>query len=367
MAVRALPASRREWGEAMQAELATIDGSWARRRYALGCTRAVATVPEARRAAGPPFGATLFGAVVLLLALGIDGAIVQAEVLALVAVLGSCAWLGRRAGPLGPVAGSAPARRARFGGYAIVGVTVMYFVIGVRFSHEGHRNSSDATRGWIFVLVLALYLVTFLIITSRPAAASIRTLRLAMAVPVAAAAAWLPLLLLSSDVRAHPEWAHALVAVSVLLGLIAVAIRSRSVEQTVLAGLGIGAATCGLIFLASVGTYGLAPQLSPPLSRVPGMTLAGQVEQQRTESTDPYVAELLAGALFGVPLILGMTITRNAALADSDLPGRQWPGGGALARWEEEQPDPGARSGRGRLAGEAHRWIQPRWARKPQV
>src|SRR3954464_4515694 len=44
--VRLLPASRRQWGLAMQAELAAIDGTSERWRFVLGCTR-VAVPPPA--------------------------------------------------------------------------------------------------------------------------------------------------------------------------------------------------------------------------------------------------------------------------------------------------------------------------------
>jgi hypothetical protein len=39
LAVRALPATQREWGLAMQAELATVEDAAERRSFALGCTR----------------------------------------------------------------------------------------------------------------------------------------------------------------------------------------------------------------------------------------------------------------------------------------------------------------------------------------
>src|SRR5206468_1801624 len=53
-AVRALPARRREWGEAMRAELPAIGAGRARWRFAAGCLRVVAVQPELLRGIGYP-------------------------------------------------------------------------------------------------------------------------------------------------------------------------------------------------------------------------------------------------------------------------------------------------------------------------
>jgi hypothetical protein len=41
------------------------------------------------------------------------------------------------------------------------------------------------------------------------------------------------------------------------------------------------------------------------------MTAAGEVEQNHAEALDPYVAELLLGALLGAVLIAGSTASRS--------------------------------------------------------
>ena len=51
--VRLLPSHRSEWGRAMQAELASLDDVRARRRYALGCARAVLSDRAAMRTVAP--------------------------------------------------------------------------------------------------------------------------------------------------------------------------------------------------------------------------------------------------------------------------------------------------------------------------
>ena len=51
MATRLLPAQRRDWGQAMQAEFDAVPGPWARWRFALGCARMALVAP--RQAGGP--------------------------------------------------------------------------------------------------------------------------------------------------------------------------------------------------------------------------------------------------------------------------------------------------------------------------
>jgi len=65
-AVTFLPAHRRQWGTAMQAELADLAGPRARWQFAAGCAGVVATRPAVLRRAGYPLltaavlGATLW-------------------------------------------------------------------------------------------------------------------------------------------------------------------------------------------------------------------------------------------------------------------------------------------------------------------
>ena len=51
LATRLLPAQRRDWGQAMQAEFDAVPGPWARWRFALGCARMALVAP--RQAGGP--------------------------------------------------------------------------------------------------------------------------------------------------------------------------------------------------------------------------------------------------------------------------------------------------------------------------
>ena len=50
------------------------------------------------------------------------------------------------------------------------------------------------------------------------------------------------------------------------------------------------------------------------------MTGAGEVEQNSAEAVDPYVAELLLGALLGAALITATTASRRMRRTEEHLP-----------------------------------------------
>jgi hypothetical protein len=102
--------------------------------------------------------------------------------------------------------------------------------------------------------------------------------------------AWWAAMLLSATVRSHPQWALALIAVCV----VAAALRGGEV-----AALGTAFATCLAIFAVAVGTYAALPRLAPDVA--PANATDPLLENQ-IESTDPYVADLLLAALFGLVL-----------------------------------------------------------------
>jgi hypothetical protein len=180
--------------------------------------------------------------------------------------------------------------------------------------------SPDRRGVWLFYVALTLYLATILFVTSRRTAARPRTLRLMTVLTVAGLAAWWVPMLLRANIRAHPGWAVLIVAVTVLLGLAVSTLLRWPSQQAALAGLATGAATCLLIFIAAQTTYLLSLELAPDLGHVPGMTAAGEVEQKHAEALDPYVAELLLGALLGAVLIAGSTASRSEGRTEGQPP-----------------------------------------------
>lgn len=315
VAVRLLPRRRSEWGRAMQAELASLDEIRARRRYVLGCTRAVLSDRTAIRTVAIHVIALIFAALALALAISITVVGVRIQTIMFVLVLGVIAWAGRRPGPLGPIADHGPARRFRSAGYVVLGAYIMPALARLAAASPQH----DETGVWMFYVALTLYLATVLFATAERTAVRPGTLQLMAVVTVAGLAAWWVPMLLEPSVRAHPDWALVSVAGTVTIGLsIATALR-WPFQQAAFGALAAGVATCLLIFLAAQSTYLLAPTLAPDLGRLPGMSAAGEVDQNRAEAVDPYVAELLMGATLGAVLIAVTTASRRVRRAEDDL------------------------------------------------
>jgi hypothetical protein len=296
-AVRLLPPQRREWGLAMQAELAAIDGARERRRYALGCVRAVLTQPAALRSAAGHVLVPAFGAVAVGLALDYRSAGVTAEALVLVAILGLAAARGRRPGRLGPVADGPTARRARAIGYFVVGGSVMLLL--------SWGNHDDPSGWWLAAPAMALYFIAVLAVTSSRTDAEPRALRVAGAAALVVLTAWWTAMLLFAGVRSHPQSALLAVALAAL-GAALVMGRAGNDAEVAIAGVGAAVATCLLIFVAAVGTFAAFPGLAPDIAGpggAGGLTPAARAETARIEAVDPYVGEFLLGALLAAAVI----------------------------------------------------------------
>ena len=290
--VRLLPGHRREWGEAMQAELAALADGGARRRHALGCARAVLVDPGAVRTLALYALAFGFGAWVLALSAGIASLGVRLETLALVAILGVVVWAGRRRG----VADEPLARWFRASGYALVGGCLLLLL-------TAPGGSDDPGGWWVAGLAITLCLIAVQVLTAR--GANTGALPIVAAVALTGAVAWWVPLLLFAGVRSHPEWALAVVAACTVLAAL---LAGRSGEGE-LAALATGFAACLLIFVVAVATYAAFPALAPDIATAQAVN---PVLENRIESTDPYIGELLLGALLGVALIGAAGVKRAA-------------------------------------------------------
>jgi hypothetical protein len=158
--VRLLPASRRQWGRAMQAELAAIDGASERWRFVLGCTR-VAALPPARPGVVPALAVAAGAAGVVAGEFALAGLVGQT--IPLLLVLALLAWLGRRPGYLGPVGPSRSARAVRAGGY----VAVAAYLVAIAADGDGVLQPNRANWGPVFTLMPTLFTVLFLALTAR--------------------------------------------------------------------------------------------------------------------------------------------------------------------------------------------------------
>ena len=314
--VRLLPSQRSEWGRAMRAELASLDDLRVRRRFTLGCVRAVLSDRVALRAVALHVVALTFGAVALALAISINGLGVRIQTFVFISALGALAWSGRRSGPLGPVADNPPARRIRVAGYVMLGSYILPALASFASASARH----DQSGVWTFYVAVTLYLATVLLVTAQRTAARPRVLQLIAVLTVAGVTAWWVAMLLEPGVRAHPGWALLSVAGSITLGLIvAIALRWPS-AQARSAVVGTGVAVCLLIFLAAAATYAVDPSLAPDLGHVPGMTAGGEADQNRAEAVDPYVVELFLGAVLGAVLIAATAASRRVRLTEGRHP-----------------------------------------------
>ena len=144
--VQLLPAQRREWGLAMQAELAGLErGRWG---FALSCARGVLGRPETLLRLVPRlFVLGAFMAAVWLLA-KIQDAPVRLEAIAMVSILGVVAWLTR------------PSRLVGVAALAILGAEGLIFLRGL-------QGESDATAG--IVIWTAMLSIYALALTRAPA------------------------------------------------------------------------------------------------------------------------------------------------------------------------------------------------------
>lgn len=141
-----------------------------------------------------------------------------------------------------------------------------------------------ALVGWGYALIFA---IVFLEGTGPMA----RKPAVVGAATVTGATAWWGALLLSETVRAHPQWALLVIA----LGTLAAARNGG-----VFAAAGTAFATCLAIFVVAVGTYSARPDLAPGV--VPANARSPLLEN-KIESTDPYVGELLLAGLICLALM----------------------------------------------------------------
>jgi hypothetical protein len=164
-------------------------------------------------------------------------------------------------------------------------VLVAYAPVLVLTGRAGHGN---------VVAVLAIAICFY-------AVAGVQTPGVATGTGAGALVWWLALLA-SATVRSHPQWA---------LIVIAAAVVYAGWRGGTLAALGTASATCLAIFAVSVGTYAALPRLAPDIAPA---NATDPLLENRIESTDPYVGELLLSALLATALI-------GAARGERRLPG----------------------------------------------
>ncbi|PPK71318.1 hypothetical protein V5P93_003184 [Actinokineospora auranticolor] len=291
VAVRALPAHRRDWGRAMVAELAALTDRAERRRFARGCVRAVAFSGPALRATTRVLVLLALSAVIVVEATRLRSVGVAVEAVGLaVAVLG-LVWRDSRRDAVGPVGG----RVARQWGYAVVLATVAVLLT---------TGVNDPSGWWLAAAAVVVYLAALLRITTRRADGIVSFPLVGALTAAGLAVWWVPMLLLAA-VRAAPALTFPVAFAVVLAGAV-LGPRVGSRIRGLISGLVAAGALLLLVFLAAVVTYRVAPGLAPDLFGADwgAFPKATRLEMNSVEAVDPYVADFLLGALVGAGLII---------------------------------------------------------------
>ncbi len=154
---RALPAGRREWGEAVWAEAGQVPAGWSRWCWLAGGLRLVAREAQVTRRIAYGLGAVLVAAVVAWAAWlswqralpgDADRLVDRARVIELAAVLAVLPWVSRRRGVFGPGGSSAVMRLLRIGGCAALCAMVVSVVHLDQTAPAGAWATTSRAERW---------------------------------------------------------------------------------------------------------------------------------------------------------------------------------------------------------------------------
>ncbi len=312
LVVALLPPRRREWGRAMRAELATVDGRSARWSFVLSCLRATVAQTSPQVTGGVVASAAAIGGVVVVTAR--TGYVpLRWTLIAYVALLVAIAWSARLPwlAPAGPRAG-----RVRFAGVVLVSLLAASVVTGL----DGGGNPFErVTTGVpIFAVLSGCYLLAVVLATAGDRGAdrrgADRAALVGAASGVTAGLLWTAGVLLFPPVPAGVATALLSIAIAAVVA-IAIALRRTDGPALPARFALMAAATCALViglavrFIAVLAPVRFIPLL--PAGAGP-ITPAARVAQSRTELDDPYVAVLMAGALVAIVLVGTVLATRRA-------------------------------------------------------
>ncbi len=169
-----MPAGRREWAEAIWAEMAEVPAGWQRLGWFAGGVRL--TVREAARGQRPWYPLAFAAAAAGTAWSAWSGPpgdsaveINRIDVIAIALILAGLAWIIRRA--RGPVADARLARVVRTGGYAAVLALVLAKSAVERVADAPPNNLGGPAVAWtgeaVFLVVMAGYAAVILVFTAR--------------------------------------------------------------------------------------------------------------------------------------------------------------------------------------------------------
>jgi hypothetical protein len=305
-----LPARRRDWGEAMQAELAGIVAPPERRRFTRGCALAIV-----RRADPVPLAsfAVLIAIVLATVVLTAETAYqpLHFGLIAMTFLLGLIYLTGGRVALLAP-----PPARSRLAGAVRAGgaLTLGSLALGIVLSdRSGDGNVVDrATSGVpIFTVLIALYLVGFMALTSRALTDTLVLVR-GVSLGLGAAAIWLVFVLARPPLPLTSRSAFAVLAIAILAAAVVGALNEAALLTALCTTL------VGALSMFVVATLALA---FGPASWVPSdtaaLTPAARLAQSRVEARESYLQLILIGAL--AALAIAVVAYRHRALGSSRI------------------------------------------------
>jgi hypothetical protein len=232
----------------------------------------------------------------------------------LVGVLGLITVFGRLPLGLGPAARSAAAWIVRMVGVVLAGAGVVEVVLGLTRNDSPAQRNSDGVP--LAVVVLAVYLAAFLAVTRRDGGLPARAMLTGVGLGL------LPAVLFAGAV---PVLWPALVWWWGFLLILAAAIGSgwliRSGEIGVRAALLATVTACQTLFFAAVVLYHNGPDAWMPYAGPGPLTVQGQLDQNRAEAIDPYVALLFLGAVAATGLtVQAVTAWRRSLGGPATIP-----------------------------------------------
>jgi hypothetical protein len=267
-ALRLMPSTRGEWGQAMVAELAQIERGGERGRFAIGCLRVALWQGPLWRVIGAI--AAQAATVTLALVSGLTGTF-AGEVIGLVLVLPpGLWWLGRGNGYFGQSGASRAARIARRVGYGMVAACLVVTVGFMTATIPQVDDGVAAATVWLGVvmLLLACYLLATLAVTSARSLLPAGTVTTSTAIGAIGGLVWLVVLPFNQPLGVAGPWtlvypvalALPLVGAPAMAGALA-ARRNRDVHHGVLAGGCTSAATALVATVFGGAAIWLRPDL----------------------------------------------------------------------------------------------------------
>lgn len=318
-AVRVLPARQRDWGRAMEAELASITDRSDRWSFARGC--AWAATAEFHLLRGVVHLLVVLGTLGALLAwiAAVDSRPVAAILYSIVPVLAAVCWSARRAGMFGPAGNGLVAGLLRAGGYLIAATIV---AAAIAHAYPATLEAADQGSGVLMLTTVAASLLIGVVsVTARRSATTLRVIITGVGSGLAATLTWLVIMLIAPPIPPSAGWALGVTAGAAIVGVLA---NARPVDTTARCLLGgLIAITSAMLFIfatvlvmAQWGPDWLIPAITP--HALP----ADRVSESRVEIVDPYVLILVLGAVAATATSAVAVFTRRRVANDPAPAGR---------------------------------------------